>query len=126
MQAAKDNFDIPLILSPENLASPDLDELSGMTYLSYFMKVDSPGYFATLEWTKEMIPHKNVNNFQVKAKTVICVQNSLLVNFCELGWPFKIIQATQDQSRKSATNDYWLSRLFICGTAGILSSLSFV
>ena len=65
MQAAKDNFDIPLILSPENLASPDLDELSGMTYLSYFMKVDSPGYFATLGWTRKMIPHKNVNNFQV-------------------------------------------------------------
>ena len=65
MQAAKDNFDIPLIVTPENLASPDLDELSGMTYLSYFMKVDSPGYFATLGWTKQMIPHKNVNNFQV-------------------------------------------------------------
>ena len=65
MQAAKDNFDIPLILTPENLVSPDLDELSGMTYLSYFMKVDSPGYFATLGWTRKMIPHKNVNNFQV-------------------------------------------------------------
>ena len=65
MQAAKDNFDIPLILTPENLASPDLDELSGMTYLSYFMKVDSPGYFATLGWTQQMIPHKNVKNFQV-------------------------------------------------------------
>ena len=65
MQAAKDNFDIPLIVTPENLASPDLDELSGMTYLSYFMKVDSPGYFATLGWTKQMIPQKNLNNFQV-------------------------------------------------------------
>ena len=27
------------VLEPEHFASPHLDELSGMTYLSYFMKV---------------------------------------------------------------------------------------
>ena len=31
----------PQVLEPEHFASPHLDELSGMTYLSYFMKVAS-------------------------------------------------------------------------------------
>ena len=65
MELAKEHFGIPLVLSPENLSSPDLDELSGMTYLSYFMKVDSPGYNATLNWVRQQIPEHNVSNFQV-------------------------------------------------------------
>ena len=39
MELAQRHFNIPLVLEPEYLASPHLDELSGMTYLSYFMKV---------------------------------------------------------------------------------------
>lgn len=65
MELAKQHFGIPLVLSPENMSSPDLDELSGMTYLSYFMKVDSPGYNATLNWVRQQIPKSNVRNFQV-------------------------------------------------------------
>jgi len=65
MALAKEHFGIPMILSPENLSSPDLDELSGMTYLSYFMKVDSPGYHATLEWVQSQVPHTQISNFQV-------------------------------------------------------------
>lgn len=38
MSLAQKHFNIPLVLEPEYLASPHLDELSGMTYLSYFMK----------------------------------------------------------------------------------------
>ena len=66
MELAKEHFGIPLVLSPENMSSPDLDELSGMTYLSYFMKVDSPGYNATRGWVREQIPQQNVQNFQVR------------------------------------------------------------
>ena len=44
MELAQKHFGIPMVMDPEDLASPDLDELSGMTYLSYFMKEeDSPG-----------------------------------------------------------------------------------
>ena len=68
MQLAKKHFDIPMILTPENMASPDLDELSGMTYLSYFMKVNSPGYQATLKYVKEKIPGTSVGNFQVRTE----------------------------------------------------------
>ena len=72
------------MLEPEHFASPHLDELSGMTYLSYFMKVatsvtmistanmhllkeeDSPGYYSTLNWVKHQIPNARINNFRVR------------------------------------------------------------
>ncbi len=55
-----------MILEPEYLANPHLDELSGMTYLSYFMKEeDSPGYYATLNWVKNQMPNQRINNFRV-------------------------------------------------------------
>ena len=65
MELAKTLYDFPMILSAENLASRDLDELSGMTYLSYFMKVDSPGYRATLRFVQQQIPAQNITNFKV-------------------------------------------------------------
>lgn len=66
MELAKREFDIPLVLRPEDLSSPDLDELSGMTYLSYFMKVDSPGYRATLNMIRRLLKKGTVNNFTVR------------------------------------------------------------
>jgi len=65
MHIARREFDIPMVLEPEYLASPYLDELSGMTYLSYFMKENSPGFHATLRWVNEQIPQHNVRNFTV-------------------------------------------------------------
>ena len=87
MQTAKDNFDIPLILTPENLASPDLDELSGMTYLSYFMKVDSPGYFATLGWTQQMIPHKNVKKLSGNRWNDLDIDNAKFLIYMSRHFP---------------------------------------
>ena len=52
-------------MSPENFSSIDLDELSGMTYLSYFLSVGAPGYNATLAWVKDVIQPAAVNNFGV-------------------------------------------------------------
>ncbi|KAK2719655.1 hypothetical protein QYM36_005214 [Artemia franciscana] len=63
MRLAQKVFNIPMVLEPEYLASPYLDELSGMTYLSYFMKELSPGYFATLRWVQSQVPECNVKNF---------------------------------------------------------------
>ncbi|XP_066943284.1 filamin-A isoform X1 [Macrobrachium rosenbergii] len=63
MEIAKAEFNIPMLLEPEILSSPYLDELSGMTYLSYFMKEGGPGYKATLEWVRKQLPDKNVKNF---------------------------------------------------------------
>ncbi|XP_054721310.1 filamin-A-like [Uloborus diversus] len=63
MHLARDEFGIPMILTPEDLASHNLDELSGMTYLSYFMRDDSPGYKSTLSWVQKQLPMFNIQNF---------------------------------------------------------------
>ncbi|KAG7199467.1 hypothetical protein KM043_014093 [Ampulex compressa] len=63
MEISKREFDIPMVLEPEYLASPYLDELSGMTYLSYFMKDGSPGFHSTLRWVNSQLPHAPVRNF---------------------------------------------------------------
>lgn len=64
MNIANREFGIPMVLEPEYLASPWLDELSGMTYLSYFMKPDSPGFHATLRWVNSRLD-KPVRGFTV-------------------------------------------------------------
>lgn len=65
MELARDRFNIPMVLEPEYLASPYLDELSGMTYLSYFMKEKSPGTKATLNWVNSQLKNHTVSNFTV-------------------------------------------------------------
>jgi len=75
MELAKKVFGIPMVLEPEYLASPFLDELSGMTYLSYFMKENSPGFFATLRWVTSQIPGQKVKNFTTDWNDGIAVCN---------------------------------------------------
>ncbi|XP_017783791.1 PREDICTED: filamin-A-like isoform X1 [Nicrophorus vespilloides] len=62
MSIANKELGIPAVLEPEYLASPWLDELSGMTYLSYFMKPGSPGFHATLRWVNSRL-ERPVENF---------------------------------------------------------------
>ncbi|XP_030388027.1 filamin-B isoform X2 [Scaptodrosophila lebanonensis] len=62
MNLAQREFGVPKVLEPEYLASPWLDELSGMTYLSYFMKPGGPGYNATLRWVNTQVK-ESVKNF---------------------------------------------------------------
>nr|XP_014086134.1 filamin-A isoform X5 [Bactrocera oleae] len=62
MNLAQSEFGVPKVLEPAYLASPWLDELSGMTYLSYFMKPGGPGYNATLRWVNTQVKD-SVKNF---------------------------------------------------------------
>lgn len=64
MRLAHRELDVPMVLEPEYLASPWLDELSGMTYLSYFMKPESAGFKATLEWVNSRL-ERGITNFTV-------------------------------------------------------------
>jgi len=64
MDLAQREFGVPKVLEPEYLASPWLDELSGMTYLSYFMKPGGPGYNATMRWVNTQVKD-SVKNFTV-------------------------------------------------------------
>lgn len=65
MKLAHREFNVPMVLEPEYLASPWLDELSGMTYLSYFMKPNSPGFRATLDWVNSRL-ERGITNFTVR------------------------------------------------------------
>ena len=72
MEAAQSQLGIPMVVTPKNFASRELDELSAMTYLSYYMSEGSPGYKATLNWVKLQIPSVPVDNFDVSL--CVCIQ----------------------------------------------------
>uniref|UniRef100_A0A0M3IM24 Calponin-homology (CH) domain-containing protein n=1 Tax=Ascaris lumbricoides TaxID=6252 RepID=A0A0M3IM24_ASCLU len=63
--ALADRFlNIPPIISPSDLSSAELDEPSCITYLSYFVKCNGPGYRATLERVRQMLPNIEVHDFE--------------------------------------------------------------
>ena len=59
IRTAKIYLKVPPIISAEDLASGELDELSMMTYLSYYVK---PAAKTVLKWVRETIPHVKINN----------------------------------------------------------------
>ena len=65
MKLARQHFGIPLVLRPEDLASSELDELSAITYLSYFTKIGAPGYNSTLQKIQPLVKTTTVFNFTV-------------------------------------------------------------
>ena len=62
MQTAQSSLNVPQILSPDDLFVDHPDEVSVMTYLSYFCRVGSPGERALLVWVQQEIPGQNVTN----------------------------------------------------------------
>jgi len=71
MKTAQNELNVPMILTPEDLSNPYLDERSGMTYLSYFMKEDGPGYKSTLAWVQKTLPQCNIKNLSVCIYSII-------------------------------------------------------
>lgn len=65
MNTALNELSIPLVVTPSNMSSPELDELSAITYLSYYIKEDSPGYKSTLGWIQSQMTDEKINNFSV-------------------------------------------------------------
>jgi filamin len=65
MNTAFKELNIPLVVTPSNMSSPELDELSAITYLSYYIKEDSPGYKSTLNWIQTQMSDEQINNFSV-------------------------------------------------------------
>lgn len=60
LRIAKNHLKIPQLIAPENIADPHIDELSMMTYLSYFC---DPAQARLMKWVKKTIPHMNIANF---------------------------------------------------------------
>ncbi|XP_067943794.1 filamin-B-like [Watersipora subatra] len=63
MRLAQERLGVPMVVSPQHMASADIDQLSVMTYLSYFMKMDSCGYKATLREVNRLLLSNPVFNF---------------------------------------------------------------
>lgn len=65
---AKEHLNIPRVISPEDFASEALDELSAMTYLSYFVRSESPGYYDTLNWVCKQLRTTQITNLTVRKR----------------------------------------------------------
>lgn len=63
MTLAREKLNIPMVVHPEDFASPHLDDLSGMTYLSYYMMPESPGYYATRREIRKILQSGTIDNF---------------------------------------------------------------
>ena len=61
MRLAEEKFNIPQIISPHHMANPSVDELSMMTYLSYFTQDNGVGE----KWTLELVNWWNGGNHTV-------------------------------------------------------------
>ena len=59
MDLAEEYFGIPSIISPEDFSNPEVDDLSVMTYLSYFVR-----YFMRilLQWIRQRVTFKVIDN----------------------------------------------------------------
>ncbi|KAL4219915.1 hypothetical protein ACF0H5_020327 [Mactra antiquata] len=83
MVLAKEQLNVPRVISPEDFASPALDELSSMTYLSYFVRNESPGYYHTLNWACKQLRTTNITNLTTDWNDgyyLCAIVNSLGVN----------------------------------------------
>ena len=60
MNIAEEKLEIPKILDPDELCHRDVDEISVMTYISYFC---TPANSHLLRWVQATIPHRNITNF---------------------------------------------------------------
>ncbi|CAD5230273.1 unnamed protein product [Bursaphelenchus okinawaensis] len=65
LKIAEEHLNVPTIISAEYLSSSDLDELSCMTYLSYFVRKDGPGYNATLRDVQGVLYDLEIPDFGV-------------------------------------------------------------
>ena len=60
LSIALNHLKIPRLIAPEDLSNPHIDDLSVMTYLSYFCE---PAKQRLLKWVKRVIPHMRITNF---------------------------------------------------------------
>jgi hypothetical protein len=87
MVLAKEHLSIPRVISPEDFASEALDELSAMTYLSYFVRSESPGYYDTLNWVCKQLRTTQITNLTVQLYF-------LVIKVCLFFYPLEGIELT--------------------------------
>ena len=89
MKIANEKYSIPMVVSPEDLSSKHMDELSGMTYFSYFLSHEGPGWYATLNWVRKNVPEEDVQNFKVSSAFIISVESKDKFHFILVQLLFK-------------------------------------
>ena len=60
LRIARNHLKIPQLIAPEDLSNPQIDELSVITYLSFFCE---PAKVRLLRWVKRVIPQLGITNF---------------------------------------------------------------
>ena len=60
MGLAEDKLGIPKLMDPQDLSHPDVDELSVMTYISYFCEQAN---IHLLKWVQATLPKRGIKNF---------------------------------------------------------------
>ncbi len=80
MKLAEENFDIPPVLDPEDMNNPEVDDLSIMTYISYFFQ---PAMAQLLEWIHKKIPQRGVTNLSTDWNTGVNL--AALMEACHAG-----------------------------------------
>ena len=61
------------VIQPEDLCVPKPDELSVITYVSYYCGQESPGKNALLEWINSKIPEHKISNFTSDWKNGVAI-----------------------------------------------------
>ena len=96
---AEKYFDIPSIISPEDLSNPRVDDCSVMTYLSYFLI-----YFKTmlLQWIRQRVTFKVIDNLNSDWCDGLCL--TALCNTIKPGMLPDVEELDPEEGLKNITN----------------------
>ena len=99
MDLAEEYFDIPSIISPEDFSNPEVDDLSIMTYLSYFVR-----YFMKilLQWIRQRVTFKVIDNLDSEWCDGLCL--TALCNTIKPGMLPDIESLDPQQGLKNVTD----------------------
>jgi len=99
MDLAEEYFDIPSIISPEDFSNHEVDDLSVMTYLSYFVR-----YFMKilLQWIRQRVTFKVIDNLDIDWCDGLCL--TALCNTIKPGMLPDVENLDPQDSLRNVTN----------------------
>lgn len=100
-QVAAVHLKVPKIIDAVNLASGKIDELSLLTYLSYFVE---PAHAKLMKWVKRALPHSGITNFTSNWFDGILL--SALLNSCFPGTMSDWMKMMKESANENATEFY--------------------
>ena len=95
-QLAEVHLKVPKIINAESLACGNIDELSMLTYLSYFVE---PAQGKLRKWVKRALPHANITNFTTNWFDGVLF--SALLNLCFPGTLPQCAKMTKENANQN-------------------------